>query len=191
MASPSRQYRPGENARHWCEFVTDFSRLQKFSSEWQGWTSSRSQSNIFQSWAWARAYWAAYGKIVSLHSFVVHEGNRVAGILPLVLRGETLEFLGSPESDCNDLLCEEEEAPKVLEVALASLLQQRPGWRSGLLDRLPADSRIVRSVPALPPSLRRHLQLVFKCPSPTILLEENRTQLLNTLINKDQLKRYH
>jgi CelD/BcsL family acetyltransferase involved in cellulose biosynthesis len=185
-----RPFRPGESAQPWCECVTDFSRLEEFSSEWQQWTSASGQSNIFQHWAWARAYWTAYGETVSLFSFVVHEGNRIAGILPLVLRGETLEFLGSPESDCNDLLCDDDEAVRVLEVALVALLQQRFRWRSGVLDHLPADSRIVRSIPALPLSVRRHLQLIYQCPSPTILLDQNRTQVLDTLLNKGQLKRY-
>jgi CelD/BcsL family acetyltransferase involved in cellulose biosynthesis len=183
-------FQPWDSAQLWCECVTDFSRLQELSSEWQQWTSTRGQSNIFQHWAWARAYWTAYGRTVSLFSFVVHEGSRVAGILPLVLRGENLEFLGSPESDCNDLLCEDDEAVRVLEVALVALLQQRFRWRSGVLDHLPAHSRIVRSISALPLSVRRHLQLVYQCPSPTILLDQNRTQVLDTLLNKGQLKRY-
>ncbi|HEV2202016.1 MAG TPA: GNAT family N-acetyltransferase [Bryobacteraceae bacterium] len=125
-----------------------------------------------------------------MRALVVHEHDRVIGIVPLVVRGQTVGFWGSPESDCNDVLCGDPDAPRVLEAALDFLLQSPLRWKSGLLDNLPSQSRIVRAIPALPSSIRQHLQLVFRCPAPTIMIGQNTAQVLDPLINKDQLKRY-
>jgi CelD/BcsL family acetyltransferase involved in cellulose biosynthesis len=176
----------------WCELVTDFSRLEELSPAWQRWTRDNRDTSIFQRWEWARAFWNAYGKSVSLCSLALHDNGRIVGILPLVQRGETIEFLGTPESDYNDVVCEEGYAAPVLEVGLQFLLLQAPfRWRYAVLEKVPAHSRIVRCTPALSPKIRRHLQLVFRCPSPTVLIGDGRMQALNTLIDKEQFKRYH
>ena len=155
-----------------CELVTDFLRLQEVSADWQRWASPAGHANIFQSWAWAQAFWKAHCDEVRLHSILVRDQEKLLGILPLVLRGNTLEFFGSPESDSNDVLCEDRDAVRVLGAALAALLKNQGSWNAGVLNHVPAESRIVRSIPELPWSLRRHLQLVFRCPSPTILVQE-------------------
>jgi len=182
-----------KNSSMWCELVTDFSRLEELSPAWQRWTRENPHASIFQQWGWARAFWKAYGNSVSLCSLALHQNERTVGILPLVQRGQTIEFLGSPESDYNDLLCEDGYAAPVLEGALEFMLGlQRPfRWKYAVLEKVPEHSRIVRSIPAMSPEIRRHLQLVFRCPSPTIVIGQDRAEALSALINKEQLKRYH
>jgi len=173
----------------WCEIVTDFNRLEELSPEWQRLTHCDCGAEVFHSWAWARASWRAYGRALSLCTPVVHQGNHMIGILPLVRRGDTIDFLGFPDSDYNDLLCEEDKAAKVLEVALDSLLRLSLQWSSCTLDNLPAHSRIVRHLRDLPPRLRRHVQLTFQYSSPTIKLNENKEEVIGKLVKTKGLKR--
>lgn len=172
--------------------VTDFSRFEALSSGWQRWTNQDPQADIFQHWHWIRAFYSAYSGAVSLFAPVVYHGDKLIGVLPLVRKDHVLEFLGSPESDYNDLISERGNAPWVLQAALEMLLDSdaRVGWESMILENLPAYSRIVSSLAKLPPRLRSHLQPLVRCQSPTILLDENKTAVLDALMNKDQLKRY-
>ena len=179
------------NSHIWCELVTDFSRLEELSTQWQRWISDNPQVTIFQRWEWVSAFWKAHGSSLSLCSLAVHQNEKILGILPLVRRGERIEFLGSPDSDYNDLLCEEGFEAPVLETALNFLLQSPIQWKSGLLNNIPEHSRIIRTIPALSPKTRRHLQLAFQCPSAALVIDQNRIEMLEALINKDQLKRYH
>ncbi len=171
-----------------CECITDFSMVEHLAQEWRRWATTAGSPNIFQSWGWARAYWRAYEKQVSLCTLVVRDADRVRGILPLIkdARGK-LRFLGSPESDSNDLLCAPGDAPAVLEAALPVLLEF-PGWNSGSLENLPADSRLAAGMAALPWRFRKHLQLVYRCPSPAIQLDQGGSELLKKYIKKERHK---
>jgi CelD/BcsL family acetyltransferase involved in cellulose biosynthesis len=180
----------GDRAGLWCECVTDFSRLPDLAPDWQRLTSQDPQSEIFHLWGWASAFSKTYASALSPCVFVVHRGERVAGILPLVRRGKRLEFLGSPHSDYNDLLCEERDAAAVLEVALDSLLHWQGDWEFCTLDKVPSHSRIVRYWRGLPSSQRKRLQLIFLCPCPTILLNEDRGAMPKKLTGKRD-QRHH
>ena len=180
----------GEKPAIWCECVTDFSRLPDLAPDWQRLTSQDPQAEIFHLWSWASAFAKAYDGILSPCLLVVHRDERVAGILPLVRRGNRLEFMGSPQSDYNDLLCEEHEAGEVLEAALDGLLHCQGGWEVCALDKLPAHSRIVRHWRELPARQRKHLQLTFLCPCPTILLNEGKEAMLKRLTGKRDQKHH-
>ena len=93
-----------------CEIVTQFERLEEFAPMWQMWAESDPRTEFFQCWSWASAFWTAYGGSMSLFTPVVHQGNKPIGILPLVCSGRTLQFLGAPDSDYNDILCQEDDA---------------------------------------------------------------------------------
>jgi len=174
-----------------CEVVTDFERLQQLSTVWQRLTHCDPNAEIFHSWNWARASWKAYGSTSSLCSPVVYEGDQVVGILPLARRGEVIEFLGLPDADYNDILCEEHATPKVLALALESLLGLSPEWDSCVFDNLPANSRMVRYWRTLPSRLRRHLQLTFQYPSPSIVFNDNKDDIINRLVKIRDLKRHY
>ena len=101
-----------------------------------------------------------------------------------------LEFMGAPHSDYNDLLCEERDSAAVLEVALDALLCLHGDWELCVLDKLPSHSRIFRHWGELPARQRKHLQLIFLCPCPTILLNEEREAMLKRLTGKRD-QRHH
>jgi len=179
-----------EGATLWCECVTDFSRLPDLAQDWQRLTSQDPQAEIFHLWSWASAFSKAYKGTLSPCVFVVRREQEVAGILPLVRRGSRLEFLGSPHSDYNDILCEERDAAAVLEVALDSLLRLQADWDYCALDKLPSHSRVVRYWRQLPPRQRKHLQLTFLCPCPTIILNEDKAAMLKKLTGKRDQKHH-
>src|SRR5436190_1933080 len=174
-----------------CEFVTDFKRLDELSVDWQRLTRCDQHAEIFQSWQWSRAFCKAYGSILSLCSPVVYEGGHVIGILPLARRGDVIEFLGLPDADYNDIICEEHSTCKVLAAALESILGLSPKWGSCVFDNLSASSRIVRYWHTLSPHLRHHLQLTFQHPSPSIIFSDDKDQIISKLVKMRDLKRHH
>ncbi len=173
-----------------CEVVTEFARLEELSAEWDHvWTTS-SRPEIFQNFGWIRAFWRAYGYDRSLFSPVVFQGDKVVGILPIVLHGRTLQFLGVPGSDYNDILCEESRVVDILRTVLEALLDRRGAWKNCILENLSGRSRIVRHLQELPRHLRRHLTLVFRCSCPAIVLGEKPTGPLSHLLRKKSLRRH-
>jgi CelD/BcsL family acetyltransferase involved in cellulose biosynthesis len=121
----------------------------------------------------------------------VHDERKAVGLVPLVQRGGVIEFLGSPDSDYNDLLCESGAAVPVLETALEYLRQSPLAGESISLEKISEQSKIVRGMESLPAGLRRHLQLVFLCPSPAIVMDQEACTQIDALMEKDQLSRYH
>jgi CelD/BcsL family acetyltransferase involved in cellulose biosynthesis len=173
-----------------CEIVKDFSRLQQLSPIWRKWVRQSSEYNVFQTWEWAQAYWTAYSHKLSLWSPVVYLDQEPIAILPLARRDRQIEFLSSPWSDYNDILCDGHGQAAALETALAEMLNEG-GWDGCLFDCLLSTSNIVRHLNALPVRIRNRLQLVSRSPAPTIMLGEDKPELLKKLANKSQLKRYY
>jgi CelD/BcsL family acetyltransferase involved in cellulose biosynthesis len=169
-----------------CELVRDFARLEELSADWDRlWRSSASE--IFQRFAWTRAFWKTRGSKFSACSLVVHDGVDIVGILPLASDGDMIRFLA--KADYNDLICEERWAPPVLAAAMEALFEMPMRWSTCVLDNLSEDSRIVRHLSALPPSLRQKLDLVFACPCPTIVAEEG-GDVFARLAQKESLRRH-
>ncbi len=149
------------------------------------------RAEIFQTFAWARAWWQSYGHDFTLCSPIVFEGDKIVGILPLVKRGRIVQFLGMPEADYTDLLCEEGREKEVLTVALGALFQSVKHWDECILQHLAKDGRVVRHCHELPRDLRRRMKLVPAGRYQTILLEENREEIFNSLLGKHHTRRRH
>ncbi len=173
-----------------CEVISDFSRLEELAPDWRRWAAEGPRAGIFQRWEFARAFWKAYGSSVSLCSIAVYRGEAPIGILPLVRRGGTLEFLGSPESDYNDVLCAEADAAAVMEAVIEFMAGGALNWQSAVLMNVPADSRIARAIPSLSRAATRHLQMVYWCPCPAVTVDPAAPEMLTGLMDKEQLKRY-
>jgi CelD/BcsL family acetyltransferase involved in cellulose biosynthesis len=170
------------------EIVRDFARLQALSSSWDQLWNSEPENEVFLTSGWARAWWNAFGAAHELCAPVVRAGNEVVGILPLVIKGRRLQFLGSPESDYADILCLDPHTVAVLTSALQAL-REEIGWREAVLDALPAHSRIVRHWAALPSRVRKGLHVLPSGRAYTILLANRGGQLLEELARKPHLRR--
>lgn len=175
-----------------CEIVRDFAQLEALAKEWDRIWSADPRGEVFQSFAWNRAWWKACGSSVELCTPVVHAGSEVLGILPLVRRRNQsrarLEFLGSPHADYGDVICAEEHTVEVLTSSLREL-QNISGWHEGCFDGLPEDSRIVRHAAQLPADVRANLQLFASERCYTILLGEQPAEVLDGLARKQHLRR--
>ncbi len=151
-----------------CDIATEFSKLEQIRSDWDRLYQLSSQPYVFQRFEWARAWWAAFGSRCRLISPVIYRGKDIVGILPLVLRGRRIEFLGSPLSDYNDIICDRLLAGPVLRVALDSLLSLRPRWNTARLASVRDDSNIISALRSLPLNLRDYIEVVPQSECPAI-----------------------
>jgi CelD/BcsL family acetyltransferase involved in cellulose biosynthesis len=171
-----------------CEILADFARVEQLSAQWDRLWKADPVGEIFQSFAWNRAWWRAYNRDFELCCVVVWNDGKVIGILPLMLKGHTVRFMGAPQSDYTDILAEESDVALVLATAARALFHSR-GWKECIFEHLSSQSRIVRHWSKLPPELRKALCLVPARHSPTILLQ-NDAGLLNKLAEKKHLRRH-
>jgi CelD/BcsL family acetyltransferase involved in cellulose biosynthesis len=170
-----------------CELITTFSRLQELSADWDRLWRADPEAEIFQSFAWACAWWRCYGGKVELLSLAVLEGQRVIGIVPLVKDRDRIFFLAGMQADYCDILCESGRAAEVFVAALNTLLQL-PGWKECVLRNLKVGGRISKQLTALPKKLRQHLQITPGGDCHTIMIEGNR-DVLGSLLGKKHTKR--
>jgi len=180
---------PGRTANLRCEVITHFDRLEELSAEWDRLWQSDSEAEIFQSFTWARTWWSCFGAGEQLCTPVVHEGDRVVLILPLVQREGTIRFLGAPQADYCDVLCVEDRTAELLALALNALLQSVPGWKECVFQDLSPHGRIARHWRELPPRLRSLLRVALSNYCPTILFEGKRNEIIDHLLAKKHLRR--
>ncbi len=172
-----------------CELITDFEQLNELSANWDRLWRTDPHREIFQSFAWAQAWWRAYSHECSLYCLVIYDDRNVIGILPLVQRGCDLEFLGAPQADYTDIVCEEERTLEVLLTAL-SVLYNSKQWKKCKLEHLPSHSRIVRHWQNLPHRVRRYSRLVFGCYCYSIRVDSTRPNLLAETARKGKMNQH-
>jgi len=172
-----------------CEVVTDFPRLEQLWPQWERLWASDPRAEVFQTPEWTRAWWQAFGSNYSLCTIVVFAGDEVEGILPLVRGGNHLQFLGTPEADYADIICQEHRAAEVLTFALKTLLESVHGWDECSFQHLSRHARFVQHYGDLPRSLRANLRCVPNDRQQTIILRGQREAVFKSLLGKHHTKR--
>jgi CelD/BcsL family acetyltransferase involved in cellulose biosynthesis len=170
-----------------CEVIRDFQKLQELEIYWDRFWKSDPNAEIFQHFAWNRAWWRAYGDNVELRCVVVWRDGTPIGFLPMVKKDSGLCCMGSPDADYFDLVCEDAEASVVFAAAIGELLKS-DDWKECAFEHLSCESRIVAAQRYLPQEFRRHLRLAPARHSATILL--NQPALLKGLAEKKHLRRH-
>jgi CelD/BcsL family acetyltransferase involved in cellulose biosynthesis len=188
MRSPPRET-PAPGRSLCCEVITDFPRLESLSLEWQRLWESDCRAEIFQTPGWGKAWWRSYGQQYTLCSVVVYEEDELIGLVPLVKRANVVQFLGTPQADYADIICEESRVTEVLAAALRTLLNWSEGWSECVLQHLAKYSRIVRYHQDLPRELRRRLHLVPTESYQTIVLRDNREEVFKEVMGKQHTRR--
>lgn len=173
----------------WCEVVSDFDRLEQLSPHWKRLWKSDPQAEIFQTPEWAIAWWRSFGQGSALCSLVVFAADEIVGILPLLKRDGVIQFLGTPEADYADMVCEEQWAAEVLVVALKTLRESITGWRECVLQHLSKDSRVLRHYRSLPRQLRDGFHCVPTERYQTIVFRNKRDAVLSSLMGKNHSRR--
>jgi CelD/BcsL family acetyltransferase involved in cellulose biosynthesis len=172
-----------------CEVVSDFRRLHELSSEWTRLWKSDPQAEIFQTPEWAIAWWRSFGHSCTLCSLVVFADDEVIGIVPLIKRDGVIQFLGTPEADYADMICEEKWAQDVLAVAFKTLRGSITGWSECVWQHLSKDSRVMRHYRALPQQLLGNLRCLPTERYQTILFRDNRDAVFSSLLGKKHTRR--
>jgi CelD/BcsL family acetyltransferase involved in cellulose biosynthesis len=172
-----------------CEVVSEFRRLQDLSSEWTRLWKGDPQAEIFQTPEWAAAWWCSFGHTCTLCSLVVFAEDEVIGIVPLVKRDGVIRFLGTPEADYADIVCEEKWAEEVLAVAFKTLRESVTEWSECVWQHLSKDSRVMRHYRALPRQLLANLHCLPAEPYQTILFRDNRDAVFSALLEKKHTRR--
>jgi CelD/BcsL family acetyltransferase involved in cellulose biosynthesis len=172
-----------------CEVVNDFRRLEELASEWTRLWSSDPRGEIFQTPEWAFAWWQLFGEGSTLCTLVVFAGNEIVGIVPLLKRDGIIQFLGVPEADYADIVCEESRGAEVLAVAFKTLRESVTGWRECVLQHLSTDSRVMRHYRSLPRSQRGGVHCVPAERYQTIVFDDEREAVFSALLGKNHTRR--
>jgi CelD/BcsL family acetyltransferase involved in cellulose biosynthesis len=170
-----------------CELIDNSSRLEAISADWERLWRSDPYAEIFQSFAWARAWWQCYQDQFTLSVLSVSDGGRVIGIVPLVRQNDAIQFLGERQSDYCDIICEDDRTVEVLAAAWQKLFEL-PEWNSCVLKNLKPEGRLLSHWAGLPRNLRSRLQMLPAEDCKTILLDKDRS-VLSSLIQKDHTRR--
>jgi CelD/BcsL family acetyltransferase involved in cellulose biosynthesis len=171
-----------------CRIETDFGELSKHSEQWRHLHSLSDQCEIFQHFAWIRAWWDSFGG-GRLFTPIVSDHSGIVGILPLMLDGRRLRFLGHSVSDYVHFLVSPENAAAALEHSLAALSQRSEQWDEIVLDNVPESSSLARALRQLSAESRNGIVVSPGEPCPTLLLRERKQQTLDSLLSKDKLKK--
>jgi CelD/BcsL family acetyltransferase involved in cellulose biosynthesis len=172
-----------------CEIVTNFHRLEELSAYWESWWQADPRAEIFQSFAWARAWWRCFGTNVTLCTPVVYERGQPVLILPLVRQGRDLVCLGVPQSDYCDFLSSHSQPEVPLGLAFETLLHSKPKWRECKIENLPPWSRMLAAASKLRPRLQELIQVTPTESCPTIVLGPNGQEVLEELTGKKHTRR--
>lgn len=172
-----------------CAIVTEASTLQAITDDWYRLWSLDPNRQIFQHPGWIRAWLDAYATAYRLFTPVVSSGAIVRGVLPLVLCGRTLRFLGFSNSDYNTLIAAPEAAASILTTAIEALDTRKQEWDVLLLENVPEESLLARAIDALPNPLRARFQRGPASPCPTLIFGDDKERILSNVTNKDKLRK--
>ncbi len=117
-------------------------------AEWRALAPRAAMGSIFTHPAWLRAWWDTLHTSETLHLLALRDGQRLAGIAPMMKAGGAIRFLGSSDvCDYHEIVA----APGAEEACLAALLEHaaRCGWRTLELDGLQAGGPTLALLPAL------------------------------------------
>lgn len=171
------------------ELVRDFGQLQALAEDWNRLWRLTKGRQIFHHFGWACAWWSAYGGSYALYTPVIRMQGEVVAILPLVMQGRTLLFLGHNTSDYNNLMCVPSHGAEALAAACELLLKHSSEWDECRLHNVAEGSSLVESIGRLPGALRRRC-----CRGPDMLchaldLREGKEEKLARLLGKYSTRR--
>jgi CelD/BcsL family acetyltransferase involved in cellulose biosynthesis len=172
------------------EIATDFGHLEQLQPEWERLWRSTPGHDVFQHFAWLRAWWHTLGRGWSLFTPLIYSPTGLAAILPIIRRGRELRFLGYQGADYNTLLADSGQYPKALKCALELLLKESRFWDTCLLNNISERSLLPACIAPLPSRLHGKLIIEFDSTCPALILGEDKDQVLSALIRKESLRRH-
>lgn len=166
-----------------CKIVTSLDALEKISGQWD---RLAAKDTVFQRFGWFRAFVHAYSSRVQVFTPVVSEGDTIIGILPLVRCGKTVKFTSG---DYNDIIAVSGRSGEVLSQCFHELLKAQRLWHECVFENVPETSRMARHVADLPADIRHHVQVSFRYPCPTMVVDGSNAGELRKLAQKKDIRR--
>src|SRR5439155_21203945 len=170
------------------EIAATVEELDGLSGEWRRLHREQPGRSIFTTLEWAGASRLSEEQPGRILSPVVYRGTEVEAILPLVLEGRELRFLGDEHADYNDLVCGRSDPAAALGAALAALA--RVSWRRCVFRNLSEGSALLSGLSRLEQRFGPRLAVRQADPCPTLLLGPRRDEILREMISKKSLRRH-
>ena len=127
---------------------TPLTSFQEIESEWEQVLSASPVNTVFLTPQWQEVWWDTFGNGKKMAGFYVEDPHGVAAIASLTRSGETLSFLGNPETvDYNDFMVRPGYESTFFDIFLGSLEQQ--DWDTVQLDSLVENSPTLTYLPDL------------------------------------------
>ena len=171
-----------------CQIATHPAELDALEGDWLRLWEQAPRREVFTTFAWARTSLEVPG--TTLCTPVVRRDGEVVAILPLAREGDLVRFLGSPDSDYNDVLCRNDAGAEALETALRALLDETTGWTRCELQNIWDDSRIFAHIDEVASSVRARLHLAFRSRCPRTVFPDGDDSVLRKILKKKSLRRH-
>jgi CelD/BcsL family acetyltransferase involved in cellulose biosynthesis len=171
------------------EIISDFRKLEEHAADWKRLWSLSPCREVFGTLEWVRASWRAYGGGRHLCTPVVRRGEVIIGIWPLAVKKGTVQPVGTPHSDYNDLLCAAEDVTAVFRAALAGLRKNHVPWKRGRIENIPENGSLWRAARRLLGERKRGLYLNAGSICSKIVFENNESFIAERILGNKHLRR--
>jgi CelD/BcsL family acetyltransferase involved in cellulose biosynthesis len=149
--------------------------------EWNALAARNPTCTAFQTFEWFDTWWAAFGPRHRLFLLTVHDGDRIIGIVPMMLvRGplglRQIEFIGIPNADYQDVILPERRSEAVASVC-RFLDTERRRWDMIVFRDLPERSATAGEFIAAFAGLGYGVMNLERQPCPAVLLRGRESEI--------------
>ncbi len=124
------------------EVTENFEGFFGLKDVWTGLTDQMSDATVFQTYGWNYTWWQAYGDDHRLLILKISSGDDTIGIAPLMITGDAVEFIGTPNADYSDFIT---NRPELCAKAVVDYLKKNPDiWKQINLSQIPETSPILK-----------------------------------------------
>ena len=126
------------------EITESIEGLSCLKSVWTGLTNQMPNATIFQTYGWNYTWWLAYGSDHRLFILTIAFGDETIGIAPLMITGETVEFIGTPNADYSDFITDRPEL--CIKAIVDYLKKNQDKWKQVDLSQIPEKSPTINTL---------------------------------------------
>ncbi|MBD3332538.1 GNAT family N-acetyltransferase, partial [candidate division GN15 bacterium] len=140
------------------ERIDTLDGFHRLKTDWDRLLAQSGFGTIFSSHNWLSVWWETLGEGHRPYILVARRSDEIVGIAPLMLTGDKLEFMGTPNVDYADFLIASPVEP-VVRAFVDYLLEQRDQFGRIELDQISDRSETLRCLQEIMPGLEVPYQL--------------------------------
>ena len=170
--------------------VSGFDHEMLAESSWDNLVARSETSSVFQTSAWHRSWWAAFGDAYDPRVMVLSRGSRMVGLAPFVVDRRTpgvLRFMGDGRADYCDFIASREDKRSILK-SVFSALAAAASWSVVELNNVPSMSGTIEEARALCRDAGFGFRVDHQFVCPSLLILEHQEAALK-IFNKASLRR--